>query len=81
MECMTIVCCAMSCHVMFTSDSLRVVTICTNHTRANVPMSEANCGEIVRARSVYEIAVSQPSLDMPELLWKNYIDLEIGEGA
>ena len=26
------------------------------------------------------MAVTQPSLDMPELLWKNYIDLEIAEG-
>jgi crooked neck len=41
---------------------------------------ETNCGEIARARGVYELAVSQPVLDMPELLWKGYIDLEIGEG-
>jgi hypothetical protein len=29
---------------------------------------------------VFELAVTQPSLDMPELLWKHYIDLEIAEG-
>ena len=29
---------------------------------------------------MFELAVSQPVLDMPELLWKHYIDLEIGEG-
>lgn len=39
-----------------------------------------NCGEIARARGVFEVAVTQPSLDMPELLWKHYIDLEISEG-
>ena len=39
-----------------------------------------NCGEIARARGVFELAVTQPSLDMPELLWKHYIDLEISEG-
>jgi hypothetical protein len=69
---------------MLTSNTVRdiTITICTEHTeRMSCSISEANCGEIVRARRVYEIAVSQPSLDMPELLWKNYIDLEIGEGA
>jgi crooked neck len=33
-----------------------------------------------RCRALYELAVSQPSLDMPELLWKGYIDFEIEEG-
>lgn len=40
---------------------------------------EANVGEIARARSIYELSVGQPVLDMPELLWKAYIDFEIGE--
>jgi len=31
-------------------------------------------------RAVFELAVSQPLLDMPELLWKAYIDYEFGEG-
>ena len=39
-----------------------------------------NCGEIARARGVFELAVTQSTLDMPELLWKHYIDLEISEG-
>ena len=30
-----------------------------------------------RARSVFELAVNQPRLDMPELLWKQYIDFEV----
>ena len=29
-----------------------------------------------RARAIFELAVAQPSLDMPELLWKAYIDFE-----
>lgn len=31
-------------------------------------------------RAIYELAVSQSDLDMPELLWKAYVDMEIGEG-
>lgn len=33
-----------------------------------------------RARAIFELAIAQPSLSMPELLWKAYIDFEIGEG-
>ncbi|KAM3361450.1 hypothetical protein P3S68_016304 [Capsicum galapagoense] len=33
-----------------------------------------------RARAIFELAIDQPSLDMPELLWKAYIDFEISEG-
>lgn len=40
---------------------------------------ETNVGETTRARAVYELAVSQPELDMPEVLWKAYIDFEIAE--
>lgn len=29
-----------------------------------------------RARAIFELAIVQPTLDMPELLWKAYIDLE-----
>lgn len=32
-----------------------------------------------RCRAIYELAVAQPALDMPEMLWKNYIDFEIEE--
>lgn len=37
-------------------------------------------GETERARAIYELAVNQPALDMPEALWKSYIDFEIAEG-
>ncbi|KAI7885111.1 TPR-like protein [Lichtheimia hyalospora FSU 10163] len=36
-------------------------------------------GEQERCRAIFELAISQPSLDMPELLWKAYIDFEIEE--
>ncbi|KAI1719366.1 HAT (Half-A-TPR) repeat domain-containing protein [Ditylenchus destructor] len=34
-------------------------------------------GDEQRARAIFQIAVQQPSLDMPEILWKAYIDFEI----
>lgn len=40
---------------------------------------ETLLGDIDRARAIYEIAIQQPRLDMPELLWKNYIDFEISQ--
>ncbi len=38
---------------------------------------ETLLGETDRARAIYELAVNQPRLDMPEILWKAYIDFEI----
>lgn len=38
---------------------------------------ETILGDMERARAVYEIAISQPRLDMPEVIWKSYIDFEI----
>ncbi|KAG9132889.1 hypothetical protein Leryth_014832 [Lithospermum erythrorhizon] len=35
--------------------------------------------ETERARAIFELAIDQPALDMPELLWKAYIDFEISE--
>lgn len=32
--------------------------------------------DYARTRGIYELAISQPVLDMPELLWKAYIDFE-----
>jgi crooked neck len=32
-----------------------------------------------RCRAVYTLAIHQPELDMPELLWKSFIDFEIQE--
>ncbi|GJQ87931.1 crn [Trypoxylus dichotomus] len=40
---------------------------------------ETLLGDYDRARSIYELAISQPRLDMPELLWKSYIDFEISQ--
>ncbi|KAL1204866.1 Protein STABILIZED1 [Cardamine amara subsp. amara] len=41
---------------------------------------ERSLAETERARAIFELAISQPALDMPELLWKTYIDFEISEG-
>ncbi|CAD7695161.1 unnamed protein product [Ostreobium quekettii] len=45
--------------------------------------AELECGleEDERARAIYELAISQAVLDMPELLWKAYIDFEIEKGS
>lgn len=37
---------------------------------------ERGLDDVDRARAIFELAVSQPQLDMPELLWKAYIDFE-----
>ncbi|CAG9467662.1 unnamed protein product [Pedinophyceae sp. YPF-701] len=42
---------------------------------------EASLGEVERARAIFELAIQQPSLDMPELVWKSYIDMEAQEGG
>ncbi len=31
---------------------------------------ERGLGELERARAIYELAIEQPVLDMPEVLWK-----------
>ncbi|NXT09754.1 CRNL1 protein, partial [Prunella fulvescens] len=38
---------------------------------------ETILGDIDRARAIYELAIGQPRLDMPEVLWKSYIDFEV----
>ena len=38
---------------------------------------ESILGDIERARAIYELAVEQLRLDMPEIVWKAYIDFEI----
>ncbi|XP_067361097.1 crooked neck-like protein 1 [Channa argus] len=38
---------------------------------------EMMLGEIDRARGIFELAIGQPQLEMPELVWKSYIDFEI----
>ena len=41
---------------------------------------ERGLEDIERARAIFELAVSQPELDMPELAWKAFIDFEEEEG-
>uniref|UniRef100_A0AAY4CE56 Crooked neck protein n=1 Tax=Denticeps clupeoides TaxID=299321 RepID=A0AAY4CE56_9TELE len=38
---------------------------------------ETILGDVDRARAIFELAIGQPRLDMPEVLWKAYIDFEI----
>ncbi|XP_061172995.1 crooked neck-like protein 1 [Saccostrea echinata] len=38
---------------------------------------ETILGDTERAESIYELAINQPKLDMPEVLWKAYIDFQI----
>lgn len=38
---------------------------------------ETALGDVERARAIYELAVGQPVLDMPEVVWKAYIDFEV----
>ncbi|XP_062857787.1 crooked neck-like protein 1 [Trichomycterus rosablanca] len=38
---------------------------------------ETILGDVDRARAIFELATGQPRLDMPEVLWKSYIDFEI----
>ncbi|KDP44360.1 hypothetical protein JCGZ_20040 [Jatropha curcas] len=41
---------------------------------------ERSLAETDRARAIFELPIAQPTLGMPELLWKAYIDFEISEG-
>ncbi|KAF5270443.1 hypothetical protein FQR65_LT05632 [Abscondita terminalis] len=40
---------------------------------------ETLLGDYLRARAIFKLAINQPRLDMPELLWKSYIDFEIAQ--
>lgn len=41
---------------------------------------ERGLDDLERTRAIFELAISQQVLDMPELLWKAYIDFEEEEG-
>ncbi|OCK97508.1 cell cycle control protein [Cenococcum geophilum 1.58] len=41
---------------------------------------ERGLDDLDRTRAIFELSVEQPQLDMPELLWKSYIDFEEEEG-
>ncbi|XP_071547455.1 crooked neck-like protein 1 [Panulirus ornatus] len=38
---------------------------------------EAMLNDADRARGIYELSIAQPRLDMPEYMWKSYIDFEV----
>ncbi|EON96850.1 putative pre-mrna-splicing factor clf1 protein [Phaeoacremonium minimum UCRPA7] len=41
---------------------------------------ERGLDDLDRTRSIFELAIGQPVLDMPEVVWKAYIDFEEEEG-
>lgn len=41
---------------------------------------EQMLGDEERARGIFELAIGQPEMEMPELVWKRYIDFETEEG-
>jgi crooked neck len=41
---------------------------------------EKSVGETQRCRAIFELAITREVLDMPDMLWKGYIDFEIEEG-
>jgi crooked neck len=41
---------------------------------------ERGLDDLERTRALYELGIDQPTLDMPELVWKSYIDFEEYEG-
>lgn len=40
---------------------------------------EGLLSDVDRVRAIYELAINQPTMDMPELLWKSWIDFEYEE--
>ncbi|KAL1897071.1 NineTeen Complex (NTC) component [Sporothrix stenoceras] len=66
---------------------------CRTLYEKHIVYNPANCGtwiqwaelergldDLDRARAIFDMGVSQPVLDMPEVLWKAYIDFEEEEG-
>lgn len=53
-----------------------------SNSQAWIKFSELERGldDLDRARAIFELAVQQETLDMPELVWKAYIDFEEEEG-
>ncbi|KAK3198833.1 hypothetical protein Dsin_022248 [Dipteronia sinensis] len=50
------------------------------YARSKYAELERSLAETDRARAIFELAIAQPALDMPELLWKAYIEFEKSEG-
>lgn len=49
-----------------------------SHSQAwiNFAELERSLDDLERARAIFELGIDQPTLDMPELVWKAYIDFE-----
>jgi crooked neck len=63
-----------------------LITSCTQYDPSNSTAwikyaeLEAQLQDFARTRAIFDLAVSQSPLSMPELLWKAYIDFEVEEG-
>jgi crooked neck len=53
-----------------------------SNSQAWIKFAELERGleDLDRARGIFELGIEQPALDMPELVWKSYIDFEEYEG-
>jgi hypothetical protein len=60
-------------------DTLLLLLLLLRATSNRYAELEVMLSEAGRARALYELAISQPVLDMPEALWKAYIDFEIAQ--
>lgn len=49
-----------------------------SHSQAWISFAELerSLDDLERARAIFELGIDQPTLDMPELVWKAYIDFE-----
>lgn len=54
-------------------------TTTTTTTKPRFAELEVMLSEAGRARGLFELAIQQPVLDMPEAVWKAYIDFEISQ--
>ena len=52
-------------------------SIANSNTWIKYAELETILGDSDRARAIFELAINQPLIDMPEMLWKAYIDFEI----
>jgi crooked neck len=60
-------------HIEFAPDS--------SQAWVDFAVTEASLAEFDRSRGLFELAVQQDEMDMPEIVWKTYIDFEAEHGT
>ena len=60
----------------------KYITLMPTNVQAWIKFAELerSLGEDERVQGIYELGLSQPAIDMPEILWKSYIDSQIEIG-